>query len=43
MEFIDFLRQMDRMCECADHCQNCPLNTATVNRRNDRCFAIFRE
>lgn len=22
MEFIDFLRQMDRVCENSDHCQN---------------------
>lgn len=28
MEFIDFLRQMDRMCERTDHCRNCPLRAA---------------
>lgn len=31
MEFIDFLRQMDRMCECTDHCQNCPLKPFPCN------------
>ena len=31
MEFIDFLRQMDRMCECTDHCQNCPLKSFPCN------------
>ena len=31
MEFIDFLRQMDRVCENSDHCQNCPLKPFPCN------------
>lgn len=31
MEFIDFLRQMDRMCERTDHCRNCPLKSFPCN------------
>ena len=31
MEFIDFLRQMDRMCERTDHCRNCPLKAFPCN------------
>lgn len=31
MEFIDFLRKMDRVCENSDHCQNCPLKPFPCN------------
>lgn len=31
MEFIEFMRQMNRVCENAGHCQNCPLRPFPCN------------